>query len=504
MMPDVRITRLHKRYRLPAIATDERSRLDRVLASAMRNELLDAALARAGVRSDDLICVRRVESTIRLDRSNSDWQLGVVWSVALADAVAARVQEAGPDVVRYRSRHFAIADMACSAAAGVLERAWAWRSLGIWRAGDAMAATTAPAEVVRILADDARVAPAVLCEVARRGLLPLLVTSAADDRWTALARAVLVDSGASASSIHRLLFDDDPGAGAGDESPSAIAGTSRLRARSPLLRALNGVAWGEPAAAAVRLRALAVLAMMEREPALAILPDAAAVVRALAQLPAAGSDVRAERDGAARRAERSVASDSRTLDDTAVAPEPAVEETDTAPVGDAGRTQGVTLVGGLPFLLHTVGSLGLPGALVNEPALAARSLRWTLHQLALMIAPIAPDDPAALAFAGLPPGAAPPCAGEPPSTDDEQALLRSTCGPIVAALRQRLGSSGDESDADLLYRIVARRAEVVADPAWIEIRFAADSVSIDVRRAGLDLDPGWLPWLGVVVRFAYV
>jgi hypothetical protein len=30
-----------------------------------------------------------------------------------------------------------------------------------------------------------------------------------------------------------------------------------------------------------------------------------------------------------------------------------------------------------------------------------------------------------------------------------------------------------------------------------------DDVDFDVRMAGLDLDPGWIPWLGVVVRFIY-
>jgi hypothetical protein len=28
-------------------------------------------------------------------------------------------------------------------------------------------------------------------------------------------------------------------------------------------------------------------------------------------------------------------------------------------------------------------------------------------------------------------------------------------------------------------------------------------VDIEVRRAGLDLDPGWVPWLGRVVTFGY-
>ena len=30
-----------------------------------------------------------------------------------------------------------------------------------------------------------------------------------------------------------------------------------------------------------------------------------------------------------------------------------------------------------------------------------------------------------------------------------------------------------------------------------------DQVATEIRRAGLDLDPGYVPWLGVVVRFIY-
>jgi hypothetical protein len=65
-------------------------------------------------------------------------------------------------------------------------------------------------------------------------------------------------------------------------------------------------------------------------------------------------------------------------------------------------------------------------------------------------------------------------------------------------------SADDESDADLIRRIAGRSAEIVAEPAWLESRLSAAEVSTDVRRAGLDLDPGWIPWLGVVVRFVYV
>lgn len=37
----------------------------------------------------------------------------------------------------------------------------------------------------------------------------------------------------------------------------------------------------------------------------------------------------------------------------------------------------------------------------------------------------------------------------------------------------------------------------------LDVYYPLDAVRLDVRRAGLDIDPGWLPWLGLVVRFHY-
>ena len=44
----------------------------------------------------------------------------------------------------------------------------------------------------------------------------------------------------------------------------------------------------------------------------------------------------------------------------------------------------------------------------------------------------------------------------------------------------------------------------LAEMGWIEVHLRLDDVDVDARRAGLDLDPGWVSWLGVVVRFVYV
>jgi hypothetical protein len=54
-----------------------------------------------------------------------------------------------------------------------------------------------------------------------------------------------------------------------------------------------------------------------------------------------------------------------------------------------------------------------------------------------------------------------------------------------------------------LRRLVHRPALVHATPTHIDLRFAARWVELEVRLAGLDLDPGWVPWLGRVVSFHY-
>jgi hypothetical protein len=72
----------------------------------------------------------------------------------------------------------------------------------------------------------------------------------------------------------------------------------------------------------------------------------------------------------------------------------------------------------------------------------------------------------------------------------------------LTALRRRLRDAPPQ-DAELLGLTCRRRAEVQSDPGWIELHFSLEDVRSDLRVAGLDLDPGWVPWLGVVIRFVY-
>jgi hypothetical protein len=46
-------------------------------------------------------------------------------------------------------------------------------------------------------------------------------------------------------------------------------------------------------------------------------------------------------------------------------------------------------------------------------------------------------------------------------------------------------------------------ALIEVDACHVDVYFDIDAVKLEVRRSGLDIDPGWLSWLGKVLRFHY-
>jgi hypothetical protein len=55
-----------------------------------------------------------------------------------------------------------------------------------------------------------------------------------------------------------------------------------------------------------------------------------------------------------------------------------------------------------------------------------------------------------------------------------------------------------------LMTLAQRTGRVAATPTHLDVLFGLDQVDIVIRKAGLDIDPGWVPWLGRVVQFHYL
>jgi hypothetical protein len=79
----------------------------------------------------------------------------------------------------------------------------------------------------------------------------------------------------------------------------------------------------------------------------------------------------------------------------------------------------------------------------------------------------------------------------PPASDDGQAWLRRSRG--LALREARLP----------LRRIAWRRGSARVSAERVDIEFPAAAADVRIRRAGFDIDPGFVPWLGRVVRFHY-
>ncbi|MGW7530847.1 hypothetical protein [Amycolatopsis sp. NPDC054798] len=81
--------------------------------------------------------------------------------------------------------------------------------------------------------------------------------------------------------------------------------------------------------------------------------------------------------------------------------------------------------------------------------------------------------------------------------------LRRWVAALADYARARLALALDcpqETSGDLLLRLPAR---IVVGPAHVDVRFALAALPIEVRLAGLDRDPGWLPAAARTVTFQF-
>jgi hypothetical protein len=165
----------------------------------------------------------------------------------------------------------------------------------------------------------------------------------------------------------------------------------------------------------------------------------------------------------------------------------------------AERRRWPTSWAGLLFLLATAGEAGVPVELLDDPVLVERPLWWGLRALATRLVPAAPSDPAVLVFAGLLPGEN---ADDPEPSEEEAARLDLHAQRWALRTAERLDQPAlDPFQA--VTEVALRHGEIAAEPGWVDVHLGFDQVDVGIRRAGLDVDPGWVPWLGMVVRFIY-
>ncbi|MGH3774183.1 MAG: hypothetical protein ACRDRR_00370 [Pseudonocardiaceae bacterium] len=499
-MVTLAIDRLHARYVVDQLWVADRfdACLRRVVAEELDRELQDCVPPAA-----DHVCVAGFTVPVSLAADSGLVPAARTWAREIVAALERTIRD-GIGVVVYPRTLDALVDLVVSVGRGDTRRAWAWRQVGLVHGGGSVGAGLVGAReaVVAALVAHAELAPAVLAAAAVRGRLPLTAGG-----WVAVARAVQ-DLLAVGPQIRRPR---DPSGGDGDAPALGASPGGHLRAGSPTaVRAIVGAAVArqlpdvdlvpQDRRVLARLAVLCAAPSLARSEAVVDAVASALVPREAARLPAAAA-------GLLDRASSAGADGSRQV--RATRPGGAAEQASaaTGPAADVGRPAGgvelpadpgeISAAGGVLFLVRIVTDLelvaetGSPGA-----PLADRPFPWIVSSLAVRLTAASPDDPAISALAG-------PLADDAvtgPPTDAEDAALTDLTERVEAwlCLQLRLGA-GD--DLDWLWR---RQATIVAEPGWIEATFALDDVDTRVRLAGLDLDPGFVWWLGAVVRFRYV
>lgn len=168
----------------------------------------------------------------------------------------------------------------------------------------------------------------------------------------------------------------------------------------------------------------------------------------------------------------------------------------------------VTQAGGLWFLLPQLERLGFADwqALHAERPVLALILRQALRSLR-----VPHGDPAWAWVDSLPCETnrephrwSPPSWWPVPAVHLHQDPLAAFTSQAMArcwliAVRRQLRHDGNLSLADLC----RRPARLRWSRTHVDVAFARNAADVRVRRLGLDIDPGWVPWLGRVVVFVY-
>ena len=497
-------------------------------AESTQRELLDTELEAAlapYAPVEEIILVKRLDAPALLASQHTGHASARDWSVRIAWALD-RLLRGGTsaNLLRFRHRLAAHLAFAQDAIDGLSQRDWAWHQLGLLPRATVTATASATARwhaLKRLIAGDADTLVPLLRGLSESPHWPRFLAQLDNDALARLAQTLLRVFGATAP-FAQTLAAIDPDAGA----PPALSteNTSAEHAFTGTTVALLHATLGADPDPHRRLWG-ARLALLLGEPHHArhdasvidrLLTPWLATARPDAPSPHAGEHgaitarlpdgppLSHEREGPSElrhgidRSHQKPRADPR--DGTAAnvanfehpdrAPEPVAA---SQPISGHSEYAGLLLM--LP-LLEPSGALRLLDIDTVWPA-----VDWpaSLHRFATSLVPLAADDPAALAFCGRRPLDSVPH-HPAPLTPAQSAALAQARYCLHDALSMRLAQW---SGPGLIERVARRRGRIAADPGWFEVRYSLRDVSIDIRRAALDLDPGFIRWLGIVLRYVY-
>jgi hypothetical protein len=450
---------------------------------------LSEALEREGFSEHELICVRSVHSRVRIELAATDENIAAKWALNIAAAIRSAAESGSANVARYRSRSHALIDLLQRTLEGDFSRSWVWRQLGL----ASFSSETASAKDLlgEALRSEPQLLAPILVHLALKGSLPVLLGKLSLRDWESLAATAWFTAGGS--TLPQRTFEP------------AVAEPARSRAARILRKsAIAGVIRKHPGRWTSELCwVLAVFAFLECDSSAVASGTSHTSLIASVVATVATEFVAQPRENFASNVDLSANSGKPPTDSgkalTSRSSKPRVSDSlDSSPEAQAVIYE--SRFGGLLLILQLCSQLELFPRLVE--AFPERTLSWTMQQIALRLVPARENDPAVLAFAGCVPQDVSPSRDELAPNLVEESALAGFITTITEELEGRL--SDLELKGDRLLSFVCHRwCRIEADPGWIQIHFSLTDVSTDIRRAALDLDPGYIRALGVTVVFHY-
>jgi hypothetical protein len=181
---------------------------------------------------------------------------------------------------------------------------------------------------------------------------------------------------------------------------------------------------------------------------------------------------------------------------------------DTTPLDVSAPVEGAfTAAGGLLLIVPMLDRLGFGAFVAANPHLLDVDFPARVLSAIARLARVPTDDPLAAAFARdddllvpvLDVDAMPAAARHELATPRLRGASRSSVEMWIAAVRRWSRRHARQG----LMNIVRRPARVTISDTHIDVVFSTSQADVRLRRIALDVDPGWVPWLGRVVRFHY-
>lgn len=516
-MQQIRVHEIVRRYHLAQSQKDYKERLDQLTEQLFR-EYLEVALESSGYRANEILCLRNINISITYEPDKSQIALIQNWVAQLEIVIKESLgQFAQGHWVRYPSLIEAVKSIARDVSVGKLNHLWAWQRMGLISLDCDTPVSTLRDWLVYIQQNPSVGVP-VLYGIAQNGTLSRLIRSKILDINAVLHLANLKLHSQSKRLDWRLILEgitddlvNESAAALGEYAkpvPAYSWSTSLLQDIATLIDVFelqNFRHWSE----AKQLETLKIIYFLtgvqpehltitwgqnNRQISDFLLICLTDINKASSQSP-----VWHQAKNKLLNQEKHKAFTQMGYENADFVQTEAMLDLNEI---EASEMRVTSQYGGLLFLVNILKSPEWQEKL-HTVIEHDWNLDEVLQELCYLLIPKARKDPIVSIFSGRYFSSAQTRFHVSQFDSAGLEVIHALMIAIKQDVQQRLFTAGMVDTSDVIANMFDRSVHIEAETGWINVYFKMNDVDPHIRAAGLDIDPGFLPWLGYVVKFYY-